>query len=236
MRSIQRLDDHTIEKVVVQEKEKIVYIEKEVEADDTSELDKEALQDDTRAQEGQSEVLENTLLDIEGEEEQIPRPSCEEGQCYWIDTCVTIPEWASCTDTDDEAWTCDEGYTEQNGTCYQICGDNECQSWTTCVERPNKAFCVNANSEVWRCEAGYVQSWGQCVLAPIPVPAPVTQPVVTQPAAVPPSVPEPQPAPQPAVEVDIGAFINPEPQQSLIQQRLQQTLSPVERLRLQNQE
>jgi len=68
------------------------------------------------------------------------------------------------------------------------------------------------------------------------VPAPVTQPVVTQPAAVPPSVPEPQPAPQPAVEVDIGAFINPEPQQSLIQQRLQQTLSPVERLRLQNQE
>jgi hypothetical protein len=101
--------------------------------------------DENIAEEDVDEMLE--------EEEPVEQNRCPEGQCYRIDTCVVKPEGASCTDSDEEAWACDEGYTEVNGTCYEICAEDQCQSGTTCVEKPLRSICVESADEVWRCEA-----------------------------------------------------------------------------------
>lgn len=209
---IERMDDHTIEKIVVKEKEKIVYVEKEVEKEvviDENQSEKQEIQDGVDIWEDvgtwfikSDDIKINDITPDDNESENIADEEqvsiCGEWSCLWIDECVDLPENASCTDGIDDAWLCDAWFTEKDGVCSQVCSQDECKVWIWCVERPFRAFCVETGSQWWKCEWRYTQRGNECVLTPV---APIINIVQEEPVLV--------PVIENTIRPDIWSFINP---------------------------
>ena len=176
-----RFDDHTIEKVVFKEKEKVVYISEnilrdtledpkveEIKNQDEVKLVREEKKEKPSRQEQGKKNIEKKMISLKMYLWWIDKTNCDEDTCFRSGECISLPEQARCrTPLDDTPRSCSEWYEERDGTCKAVCKTNEClySIENFCVTKPLHASCVEDHADyAWLCHADYYKSGEYCFL------------------------------------------------------------------------